>query len=952
MKYLRLLGIIFFVFYPVIGLSLPSSHFITVPFFYQQDPEWCGPASLQMVMKYWGVDSDQSQIYSDGGCSNGCSTYSLIRAAKKYGFAANVFYPWLNDTLALNFLKKYISRDQPIIVPQLYRIWETYGHWRVVVGYDEGEGNIYAHDPLDGPEEHYSETEWIELWDPYSNEIVLVTPSLKEFKGKVIDKFTNESLNNVSIILKAFGSLAPEDAVACWSGADIDSPFMYSTSFSNLSGEFSILFNVSKFCGIEAYRSKEGDIKWVYDWMAGIEFTKDGYISYEIIFENLSAYGSVVDLGIIELEVNDTDLPTISFSFPTPLNDSFINKNWIYVNVSVEEENEKNITFYLDNSSISFSNITHEYNFTNLEDGLHCFYVKVCDIAGNCNQSEKRCVIIDTKPPLILFEDITPANGTRTIKNYVIINVTIPDENISSCILEWNGINETMNITSSGCYSLKRTEDGKSYRFKVFVLDLAGNINSTKLITFRENAKPNTTVYIMPSIAFTDTNILCENSSIIDLDDDNISLTYDWFNGTEWLGLNSKILNASFTHKGQRWRCKITLNDSYEINTLFSNDIIILNSPPKIELPANNFTINETQILSFNFTVKDLDNDKVNVTVNIGSIIPEGNNSWIFHWTPLLSDSGIHTIWLNATDGENSTSISFTVKVLNIPFFGDVSNITTNAENLSMEMNQTQFDDIRIVRIKSKNKTLTEFPINISLQTLDFTRIEILKQPNASKRGYLIVKGIPLLENYTKTVYVDIIANTNLLCIKDSEIANISEISEGCNETDETLLKCDNASYNGYTCTKFGSKYRVSGLKHSGVIEYGEFCGDGICNNNETCSTCPEDCGQCPTTTTVPSGGGGGGGGGYFAPSTTTTTIISTTTTTLPETTSKEEKKKPETVEGNISQTTVTTIGSKITRPTGYIIGSSKLIIGAVIVVIVVIIIIAWIKYSKRKITQ
>jgi hypothetical protein len=36
------------------------------------------------------------------------------------------------------------------------------------------------------------------------------------------------------------------------------------------------------------------------------------------------------------------------------------------------------------------------------------------------------------------------------------------------------------------------------------------------------------------------------------------------------------------------------------------------------------------------------------------------------------------------------------------------------------------------------------------------------------------------------------------------------------------------------------------------------FCGDNICNNNETCSTCPGDCGQC----VIPGGGGGGGGGG------------------------------------------------------------------------------------------
>jgi len=38
-------------------------------------------------------------------------------------------------------------------------------------------------------------------------------------------------------------------------------------------------------------------------------------------------------------------------------------------------------------------------------------------------------------------------------------------------------------------------------------------------------------------------------------------------------------------------------------------------------------------------------------------------------------------------------------------------------------------------------------------------------------------------------------------------------------------------------------------------------CGDGSCNSGETCSTCPTDCGTCPS-----SGGGGGGGGTYVAP--------------------------------------------------------------------------------------
>lgn len=48
-------------------------------------------------------------------------------------------------------------------------------------------------------------------------------------------------------------------------------------------------------------------------------------------------------------------------------------------------------------------------------------------------------------------------------------------------------------------------------------------------------------------------------------------------------------------------------------------------------------------------------------------------------------------------------------------------------------------------------------------------------------------------------------------------------------------------------------------------------CGDGVCEGEETCSSCEADCGACPTTTTIPT----------TTVKTTTTTIETTATTTL-----------------------------------------------------------------------
>jgi len=55
-----------------------------------------------------------------------------------------------------------------------------------------------------------------------------------------------------------------------------------------------------------------------------------------------------------------------------------------------------------------------------------------------------------------------------------------------------------------------------------------------------------------------------------------------------------------------------------------------------------------------------------------------------------------------------------------------------------------------------------------------------------------------------------------------------------------------------------------------------EYCGDGICNNAETCSTCPVDCGACSSGDDDSSGGGGGGGGGGGSSSTSNTVITYT----------------------------------------------------------------------------
>jgi cysteine-rich repeat protein len=72
----------------------------------------------------------------------------------------------------------------------------------------------------------------------------------------------------------------------------------------------------------------------------------------------------------------------------------------------------------------------------------------------------------------------------------------------------------------------------------------------------------------------------------------------------------------------------------------------------------------------------------------------------------------------------------------------------------------------------------------------------------------------------------------------------------------------------GYTCKGGGSS--------PSVCESIYFCGDGYCNNGETCSTCATDCGSCPSS---PGGGGSSGGGGGSSSSKDKTIVLSASCT-------------------------------------------------------------------------
>jgi hypothetical protein len=160
------------------------------------------------------------------------------------------------------------------------------------------------------------------------------------------------------------------------------------------------------------------------------------------------------------------------------------------------------------------------------------------------------------------------------------------------------------------------------------------------------------------------------------------------------------------------------------------------------------------------------------------------------------------------------------------------------------------------------NETIIEFDYNFTLSTLNLFNLTIETQNSSSDKSYIRITGLDLTsQDQTKTVYMDRILNGTGLCIKDLEIASISEISGTCTSSDETWLACP-ATTALYNCSLINNntQYKITGLRHSGVQEQSTYCGDSVCNGGESCSSCSTDCGSC-STTGGSSGGGGGGGG-------------------------------------------------------------------------------------------
>jgi len=384
----------------------------------------------------------------------------------------------------------------------------------------------------------------------------------------------------------------------------------------------------------------------------------------------------------------DSAFPQVSYGVGVASNDSNVSQTWIYVNLSVFELSEINVTFYLYNGSgllnnVTFTNLTHEFNFTGLIDGTYFYNATIFDYFNRSNSTETRTLNLDPTHPLISYSSGTENNATSFERNWIYVNVSVTEvneKNISFYLYNSSGLVSQVNFTNlTHEYNFTNILGSNvSYSYNVTVFDYSGNKNSTitRMIDLIDLTGPVISI-IEPKAKTYGSNVsMALNVSVSDFLSDTDSC---WWNLDS--GANNTLACGTNT----------TFNTTEAVHTLYfySNDtlgnwnvesvtfsISLLGPAITLVSPIDNYNFSGFQDIYFNYTVEDPDG------IETCSLYGNWNLGW--HLNQSKYD-WLDSLWtyrkeINLTNGGGTVLTNFPVFL-----------------NISKEAGmQTDYDDLRI----------------------------------------------------------------------------------------------------------------------------------------------------------------------------------------------------------------------------------------------------------------
>lgn len=156
----------------------PERAQVSLPTHYFQTFNNCGPATLAMILNYYGEDTNQTELgrrlrpYQNLAGDNDDKSVTLTELAaeaERRGYVT--FHRPAGD---LELLQQLVAAEIPVLTRTWTQPTEDIGHYRVVTGYDERERVIIQDDSLEGKNIAIAYDDFLVMWEKFNYELLVV----------------------------------------------------------------------------------------------------------------------------------------------------------------------------------------------------------------------------------------------------------------------------------------------------------------------------------------------------------------------------------------------------------------------------------------------------------------------------------------------------------------------------------------------------------------------------------------------------------------------------------------------------------------------------------------------------------------------------------------------------------------------------------------------------------
>ncbi|MBR9704350.1 hypothetical protein GOV12_02985, partial [Candidatus Pacearchaeota archaeon] len=436
------------------------------------------------------------------------------------------------------------------------------------------------------------------------------------------------------------------------------------------------------------------------------EFLYDGVFQW--FYRIFDIGGNSIDSSNYTITI-DTIIPETIFGVGTEISNLNFSRNWIYVNVSVNETNEANVTFGLYNLTndvnvTTFYDGTRVVNWTNLDDAIYYYNVTTYDLSNQINYTETREIWLDDTGPTIIIDH--PQPKTYGYNTSLPFNFSVNDNLVGRSGCWWNVDESTNQSIDCDTNTTFNSTEGE-HTLYMYSNDSLNNLASNNVTFSISTLGPATTLNYPNNNRFLNyTGWVLFNYSVVDPDGVDLCRLYgNWSGSWDINDSNSSVINDSLNYFNE----SINSEGTYIWN-IWCNDSLSLES-----FALNNFTfgLDETiPLIEFGIGTQDtyynLSQNFIYVNVSVNETNEANITFGLYNSSGDVNvtvfTDGTRTInWTTLGDGNYSYNVSIYDKAINYNFT-ETRNLTLNtidpSGNLSIPLNLS-YDNVT-----SKNLTV------------------------------------------------------------------------------------------------------------------------------------------------------------------------------------------------------------------------------------------------------